>query len=78
VERLIASAISEQFSLAVAQPPEPVNRHKIDEAQIIYSYLKGSSGCYILIPGEWLEPAQQSVLDEAVGGLLESCFQQAE
>ncbi|UQZ34060.1 DNA helicase UvrC [Paenibacillus sp. PK3_47] len=78
LQQLITSAVRDHFRLAKDQPPDEVNRHKIDEAQIIYSYLKHSSGCYILIPGEWLEPGPQADLDEGVRGLLDSCFEQAE
>lgn len=78
MQGMITSAITENFNLALGQPSEPVNRHKIDEARIIYSYLKNSSGCYILIPEEWLEHAGLPLLEEAARGLLESCFEQAE
>lgn len=56
------------------EPPEAVNRHKIDEAQIIYSYLKSNSGSYILLPQELLHPEHQSSLRGAVRELLENYF----
>lgn len=70
----IQSAIAETFTQLTPEPPEAVNRHKIDEAQIIYSYLKSNSGSYILVPQELLHPEHQSSLREAVRGLLENYF----
>lgn len=68
----IHSAISEYFGEPSMDIHGERNRHKIDEAQIIYSYLKSSSGSYLIIPDEWLEPDHPAGLIEAVSGLLES------
>lgn len=47
-----------------------VSRDEIDQAQIIYSYLQGSSCQYILIPEEWLIVEDHTDLDVAIRDLL--------
>jgi excinuclease ABC subunit C len=72
----IQSAIIGQFAAAAAEGMGEISRHTIDEAQIIYSYLKSSSGSYLMVPQEWLGPAPEPLLEEAVHRLLEDCFEQ--
>ena len=43
-----------------------VSRDDIDEAQIIYSYLKGSTCNYIVIPDNWLEIDNDTKIDAAL------------
>jgi excinuclease ABC subunit C len=47
-----------------------VTQDDIDEAQIIYSYLKSSSCHYIIIPEKWLDTGNTEKVDEALGQLL--------
>lgn len=70
----VQSAITGAFTALSPQPAEAVSRHKIDEAQIIYSYLKSHSGSYILIPQELLGPEHHEHLHAAVRGLLQNYF----
>lgn len=49
-----------------------MSRHKIDEAQIIYSYLKNSSSHYLLVPPEWLENEEVTGLEEGIAELVQS------
>lgn len=72
----VQSAIIEQFTAAAPERTGEINRHTIDEAQIIYSYLKSSSGSYLMVPQEWLGKKQEPLLDEAVQKLLEDYFDQ--
>ncbi|MBW4084486.1 UvrB/UvrC motif-containing protein [Paenibacillus sp. S150] len=69
---VIQSAITDCFGKPSSGKPIEISRHKLDEAQIIYSYLKSRSGSYALIPGEWLEAGNETVLTEAVGELIRS------
>ncbi|MCL6602122.1 MAG: UvrB/UvrC motif-containing protein [Paenibacillus sp.] len=70
----IQSAISDNFRDQSLDSPGTISRHKIDEAQIIYSYLKNSTGSYLIIPEEWLNVENPIELNEAVHGLLKSYF----
>lgn len=47
-----------------------VCRDDIDEAQIIYNYLKSSSCSYIIIPENWLHTENNSDLEGAINKLL--------
>jgi excinuclease ABC subunit C len=53
------------------QTPAAISRHEIDEAQIIYSYLKSSSCSYIIIQEDWLSAGQRSSMDLSVNELLQ-------
>lgn len=50
--------------------PIVISKDDIDEAQIIYSYLKGSNCSYEIIPEKWLKPRNNSEIDEALSKLL--------
>ena len=63
---LITTAALEHFRSGSAGAPEEISRHKIDEAQIIYSYLKSSSGNYLLVPQEWLEDERKAELENGI------------
>ncbi|MDF2923578.1 MAG: UvrABC system subunit [Paenibacillaceae bacterium] len=70
----VKSRILRHFPAAAAALAPKVSKHEIDEAQIIYSYLLGSSSCasYILIREEWLDAGGNCLeLDEAVTKLLQ-------
>lgn len=70
---LITSAALEHFrGSSLVAATEEISRHKIDEAQIIYSYLKSSSGNYLLVPQEWLEDERRAELEEGIHGLIGS------
>lgn len=47
-----------------------VNKDELDEAQIIYSYLKSSQCKYLIIPDEWLETSNDALLNEELGDFL--------
>nr|WP_240479725.1 UvrB/UvrC motif-containing protein [Paenibacillus wynnii] len=66
----IQSAISDHFKNLPLEASVEISRHKLDEAQIIYSYLKSCSGSYLIIPEEWLSEGKCAELDQAVDGLL--------
>lgn len=67
----ITAAAREYFrSSSLVAATEEMSRHKIDEAQIIYSYLKSSSGHYLLVPQEWLEDDGRAELGEAMNELI--------
>nr|WP_307585753.1 UvrB/UvrC motif-containing protein [Paenibacillus wynnii] len=70
----IQSAISDHFKNQPLEAPVEISRHKLDEAQIIYSHLKSCSGSYLIIPEEWLSEENPANLDQAVDGLLKSLF----
>lgn len=64
------SLILEGFKAEVAPISMEVNREEIDKAQIIYSYVQGSTSNYIHIPMEWLESEGQTDFDEALYAFL--------
>ncbi|WP_340026392.1 GIY-YIG nuclease family protein [Paenibacillus sp. FSL K6-1096] len=69
----IAAAAREVFrGSSQAAAAEEISRHKIDEAQIIYSYLKSSSGHYLLVPPEWLADEGSAELEDGIGELVQS------
>lgn len=47
-----------------------IGKERIDEAQIIYSYLKSSSCKFVEIPEKWLLPKNQNKIDNALNNLL--------
>ncbi|MCQ6274972.1 GIY-YIG nuclease family protein [Bacillus sp. V3B] len=55
-------------------PPSSLelNRNEIDEAQIIYSYLKNSNCSYLIIPEEWLNSERVTTIDNELIKLLSS------
>ncbi|MDT3426707.1 excinuclease ABC subunit C [Paenibacillus forsythiae] len=59
-----------------AEPPlsSKVSREEIDEAQIIYSYLKGSACHYLFIPDEWLGPGDPNGMDDALRAYLKNAL----
>ncbi len=66
----IKKKIFSYFMTKATNVPMEVSRYEIDEAQIIYSYLKGSSCRYINIPEKWLDTENHANLDEALNKLL--------
>lgn len=49
-----------------------VSKEDVDEAQIIYSYLKSNNCNYIIIPEEWLASNNESRIEEAISSLFNS------
>lgn len=78
LQAAVHSAILEQFAASAPEGAATISRHTIDEAQIIYSYLKSSSGSYLIVPPEWLAAAPGPLLADAVNKLLADCFEQLE
>ncbi|AIQ49945.1 UvrABC system subunit C [Paenibacillus sp. FSL R7-0273] len=83
LQAAVYAAILEQFAAAAAAGSAgdgagTINRHTIDEAQIIYSYLKSSSGSYLIIPPEWLGSPPEPLLEGAVDKLVAGCLEQQE
>lgn len=70
LQAVITSAIMDTFCGELNQAPAAITRHEIDEAQIIYSYLKSSSCSYIIVQEDWLAANNHSRLDTAVDELL--------
>lgn len=70
LQAVITSAIMDAFRGELNQAPAAISRHEIDEAQIIYSYLKSSSCSYIIVQEDWLAAESPSRLDTAVDELL--------
>ncbi|WNS42407.1 UvrB/UvrC motif-containing protein [Paenibacillus sp. MMS20-IR301] len=67
----ITAAALEHFRTgSLIAATEEISRHRIDEAQIIYSYLKGSSGSYLMVPQEWLEDGGIAELEQGINRLI--------
>ncbi|WP_405169024.1 GIY-YIG nuclease family protein [Paenibacillus sp. FSL H3-0286] len=71
LQAAIKSAIMTTFHSEPNQTPAAIGRHEIDEAQIIYSYLKSSSCSYIIIQEDWLAAEQRSNIETSVNELLQ-------
>jgi excinuclease ABC subunit C len=67
---VIKSNILTHFNTTTFNLPIEVRKDEIDEAQIIYSYLKSSNCNYIIIPKEWLDSEYNANIDEALNKLL--------
>ncbi|MFF2911622.1 GIY-YIG nuclease family protein [Paenibacillus sp. NPDC057934] len=70
----ITTIIRDNFRKSPLQRSGDISRHEIDEAQIIYSYLKSSSCSHIIIRDEWLNPENEAIMDESVGEMLLKCY----
>lgn len=68
----IRSHIFVYFRELSPQESIAVGKEELDEAQIIYSYLNGSSAKSTVIPDEWLESGGHGKLDEALKDLLDN------
>lgn len=55
-----------------------VTRDDIDEAQIIYSYLKSGGAGHAVIRKEWLKPGGEKALKDALGRSLEASMKKLE
>lgn len=66
----IKAKIVNHFKTDRAPVSIQVRRDEIDEAQIIYSYLQSSDCNYILIPEEWLESEDHTLMDKALHDLF--------
>ncbi len=51
---------------------EAIRREEIDEAQIIYSYLRSGAAKAVEIPAEWLAPGAAAALEEGLRRLTET------
>jgi excinuclease ABC subunit C len=67
---LIKSNIIKYFANEPQSSSAEVTRYELDEARIIYSYLKSSNSSYVVIPGQWLCSGDDTAIDEAVEELL--------
>lgn len=76
LHRTVLAAVNGHFAAASSESATEISRHTIDEAQIIYSYLKSSSGSYLIVPQEWLGKKPEPLLEEAVLRLLKDYFDQ--
>ncbi|WP_310830731.1 UvrB/UvrC motif-containing protein [Paenibacillus pedocola] len=72
LHRTVLAAVTGHFAAASSELAGEISRHTIDEAQIIFSYLKSSSGSYLIVPQEWLGGKPEPLLEEAVHRLLEN------
>lgn len=67
---MIESSIFTYYNDEALNSPKDVTKDEIDEAEIIYSYLKNSNCSYITIPEEWLHPENNYCINEALSKLL--------
>ncbi|MGZ4161165.1 MAG: UvrB/UvrC motif-containing protein, partial [Neobacillus sp.] len=67
---LMKTAILNFFKTEVRNLSERVGKDDIDEAQIIFSYLTGSTCKYAIIPETWLDPEMGTNIDESINKLL--------
>lgn len=65
----IKKAILSHFKIHFTQSTIAVSKDDIDEAQIIYSYLRSNNCKYIIIPDHWLE-TEPGTLNKAIAELV--------
>ncbi|SDM55198.1 excinuclease ABC subunit C [Bacillus sp. OK048] len=61
-----ATRIKNYFKQDALSPNREVSKDEIDQAQIIYRYLKGSHCSYFVIPDKWLQKKTNASLEKAV------------
>lgn len=66
----IKAAILTYFTSKALPSSMDVSRDEIDEAQIVYSYLKSNKCSYTIVLGKWLSGKKQNELDIALNILL--------
>lgn len=70
VDATVKSNILTFFKGARDETPLIVHKEDLDEAQIIYSYLTGNHGRYVLIPDAWLTAQDHTLMEETILKLL--------
>lgn len=76
-ETIVKTAVLSVFNPSAADTAPEITREELDEAQIIYSYLKTGSGkcSHFVVPEQWLDPASPDT--PKLQELLPSSFWQA-
>jgi excinuclease ABC subunit C len=69
-EESIKSIILSHFKIDREGSHNKLSKEDLDEAQIIYSYLKSSNCKYIIIPDDWLKAENNTKLDEELATLF--------
>jgi excinuclease ABC subunit C len=67
----IKTAIFTYFTAKPLSPSMEVSRDEIDEAQIVYSYLKGNKSSYMIVQDKWLTIKNRHELDSALYEILQ-------
>jgi excinuclease ABC subunit C len=67
---MIKNQILTYFNADGPYENKKVSKDEIDEAQIIYSFLKGSGSSYTVIPENWLKTGDNSLLENTINQLL--------
>ena len=70
LKELIKSNVASYFKTDTYISYNNINRAELDEAQIIYSYLKSSKCKYMIIPDKCLDPNFNSNLEKSIDRLL--------
>jgi excinuclease ABC subunit C len=68
--RMIKNHILTYFNSDAPYENKKVSKDEIDEAQIIYSFLKGSGSSYTVIPVNWLKTGDNALLEDTINQLL--------
>lgn len=74
LSQLIKTNILSVFKSSDQSTTLDINKDEIDEAQIIYSYLKSNACHYLIIPENWLYTENHSKMDRAINELVSSIF----
>jgi excinuclease ABC subunit C len=75
IRSMIRSNIFICFTNGAFHSPQEICREDIDEAQIIYSYLKGSPSNNRTIPEHWLDSEDNPNLVEEINKLLDPVYE---
>jgi excinuclease ABC subunit C len=70
LKKILSKIILQQLRISNSAPKENIGRDEIDEAQIIYSYLRSSDCKYIIISDQLLEGVHATDLNMEVENLL--------
>lgn len=68
----IKTSILNYFKYSEFSITTKISKEDIDEAQIIYSYLKSNNCNYVIIPEEWLDSNNESHIEDAISSLFNS------
>jgi excinuclease ABC subunit C len=67
---VLKELIISYFDSKISSFPTEVSREELDEAQIVYSYLKSNDCGSVIIPSKWLNSKSHVKLDKALNKLL--------
>jgi len=70
LKAIIQSSILTYFTPTDDSFSVEVSKNKLDESQIIYSYLKSNSCSYAIIPQKWIDAKTENLISQEISSLM--------